>query len=601
MKISIIIPTHNSAQCLPRALKSVLSQSYQDFEILVVDDASTDETESIMKTFVEFDNRIQYIRLSKNSGGAAKPKNIGIGASTGEIIAILDADDEWMPTKLEKQLELFQEDTNLGFVGCNAIIVNRFGKERFFQLEKPESILDRILESDYMGSGSSTVYRREVFQKVGLFDEDLTRGQDRDMRIRLAQSFKFDFVDGAPLIKYHRRKKPLSSTYSKVQAENINKLEDKYKSLYLGRPKIYSEKLRHDGIGYILARDRKRAFGAFGKSIAQNPLNLKTFCFAIISLFGRRGFDVLKNLNDLRLRNANETMASQNTPYSEMDKNKFSYGKNWANYSKKKLDKNSLQIAEDSLMDFLPKEEYQGATFIDIGSGSGIFSLAALKHGAKEIFSVDVDESSLSTTKATKEKFAPDAENWNINFGDILKESTVEHLREKGDIVYSWGVLMATGDMYKAFDNIVKLVKPGGHLIIAVYNTTPSSEFWWHTKKIYKKAPWIVQKLMVYAMFLYWMIKRMIGNVYLFLSKKPLKNIFYQRRGMHIYNDTVDWLGGFPYEYCTFEEGKDYIEKHGFKLVKAPTKLPSHKKTLWNRCVFANTGNHEWVFQKLAK
>ena len=105
--VSIIIPTYNRAHLIGRAIQSVLNQTYQNFEIIVVDDGSTDNTEEMIKEFQKHDKRIKYIRHEKNRGGAAA-RNTGIKVARGEYIAFQDSDDEWLPEKLEKQMDVFQ-------------------------------------------------------------------------------------------------------------------------------------------------------------------------------------------------------------------------------------------------------------------------------------------------------------------------------------------------------------------------------------------------------------------------------------------------------------------------------------------------------------
>ena len=115
---SVIIPTYNRARMVDRAIQSVLSQTYQDFEIIVVDDASTDNTQEVVKECMFRDKRVRYIKHEKNKGGSAA-RNTGIKNEHGEYVGFLDSDDEWLPTKLEKQIELFRKRCNsVGAVYC---------------------------------------------------------------------------------------------------------------------------------------------------------------------------------------------------------------------------------------------------------------------------------------------------------------------------------------------------------------------------------------------------------------------------------------------------------------------------------------------------
>lgn len=296
MKVSIIIPSYNSARFLNRTLLSVLDQTEQDFEILIVDDGSDDNTAQLLAMWAARDDRIRTFQLSENSGGAAKPKNVGLSNARGEYIAVLDSDDEWMPTKLEKQLELFRSGSDLGFVGCNALIVESDGTEKKTRLVQTLDVLGRILQSDYMGTGSSTMYRREVFEVVGGFDESLRSGQDWEMRIRLAQKFPFAFVDGPPLVRYHQHAGNISKMAVESRDIDLQYIENKYKDLYLARPKIYSRKLRFDGTRYMLAGESKKARVSFVQAIRHDPTNVFAYCYFLFSIGGFRMYRTLTQM-----------------------------------------------------------------------------------------------------------------------------------------------------------------------------------------------------------------------------------------------------------------------------------------------------------------
>ncbi len=296
MKVSVIIPSYNSAQFLNRTLSSVLDQTEQDFEILIIDDASDDNTAQLLDMWSARDARIRTFQLEENSGGAAKPKNVGLAHARGEFIAVLDSDDEWMPTKLEKQLALFAAGPDLGFVGCNTLIVETNGMEKKTRLVQMLDVLSRILQSDYMGPGSSTMYRKEVFDEVGGFDEVLRSGQDWDMRIRLAQTHPFAFVDGSPLVRYHQHGGNISKMDVDRRDLDLQYIERKHQELYLARPKIYSRKLRFDGTRYMLAGAGARARSAFLRSLRYDPFNGLTYVYLVLSLLGTRVYRTLTQL-----------------------------------------------------------------------------------------------------------------------------------------------------------------------------------------------------------------------------------------------------------------------------------------------------------------
>jgi len=279
----------------------------------------------------------------------------------------------------------------------------------------------------------------------------------------------------------------------------------------------------------------------------------------------------------------------------------FSFGRNWVDYVNNSLGEEEINIARNSLLKYLPENEYANKVFIDIGCGSGIFSLNALRLGCKQVISFDVDKYSIEATRLTKRKFSslvPKNCQWDIFEGSVLDKSLIERLKNKADIAYSWGVLHHTGNMYQAIRNAAQLVKPNGYFVLAIYNRAPSSDYWLEVKKFYNSAPVIIKKLMVYVTFSYIVLHRLLSILKRKILGQPKISLFPKDRGMSIFYDVIDWLGGYPYEYATFEEMKNFVEKLGFKLVKAPTKIPSPKKTLFNRTTLNFIGNNQFVFKK---
>ncbi|MCP6726787.1 MAG: glycosyltransferase family 2 protein [Patescibacteria group bacterium] len=287
LKVSIIIPTYNRAHVLPRAISSALTQTVQDFEIIVSDDGSTDNTKEIVKAYQSQDARIQYL-YQEHSGGAALPKNAGIQQAKGEYIAVLDSDDEWMPEKLETQLKLFKDSINpkLGFVGCDAWFVDSTNTQIYYKIPEYSNVFSNILIRDYMGPGSCIMYKKKVFDDVGLFDTNLKSSQDREMRIRLAQTYDFAVVHEA-LVVYHIGNDNITSA---LQLEKREKDWDyifkKHKQWYTGNSRIYSAKLRYDGTQYMLFGDTGKARKAFLRSLRVNPFNIKSILYLLLSILG---------------------------------------------------------------------------------------------------------------------------------------------------------------------------------------------------------------------------------------------------------------------------------------------------------------------------
>jgi SAM-dependent methyltransferase len=277
---------------------------------------------------------------------------------------------------------------------------------------------------------------------------------------------------------------------------------------------------------------------------------------------------------------------------------KFSFGRNWKNYVLHSLTEQKLEEAKQSLLSYLPAEEFKDKTFIDIGSGSGIFSLSAARLGCRKVISFDVDPYSVETTNIVKNKFKdliPNGTDWEIHHASILEENRPKVL---GDIVYSWGVLHHTGNMWPAIKNAASMVLPGGWFIIAIYNKAPSSNFWLKLKKFYNRTNVIFQGLMISLLYAYVIAGRIASAIIDFFKGRKHKSIFFQDRGMSVYYDVVDWIGGYPYEFATWQELKDFIEPLGFELKKTPTLIPEIPNTFRNRYSLRSTGNHIVIFRK---
>lgn len=220
-KISVIIPTYNRKELLPRAIVSVFNQTFRDFEIIVVDDASSDGTMDVLRRF--HDARLHYIRQKENRGHAAAV-NKGIKASKGEFIAQLDDDDEYLPEKLQRQLEVLEASgPDIGLVYTGVLIVDQDGKT-IGQKRPSESYWDGLWHRDFIGS--TALVRKECFEKVGDYDENLHFYEDKDMWLRISDRYSFAFVK-APLYKVLKHSKKMSVNFE-LQADNHREFYKKH-------------------------------------------------------------------------------------------------------------------------------------------------------------------------------------------------------------------------------------------------------------------------------------------------------------------------------------------------------------------------------------
>jgi glycosyltransferase involved in cell wall biosynthesis len=214
-RVSVIIPTYNRAHLIRRAVQSVLNQTYKDFELIVVDDASTDNTEEVLKGFN--DDRLMYIRLSKNSGSSAGPRNTAIKIARGEYIAFQDSDDEWLPEKLEKQMKIFSNAMHeVGIVYTDMWRIRENGKKEYFNSPRimPEEgiIYKEALDYRVICIGTSTaIIKKECFTRVGLFDDKLRMYIDTELIIRISKYYYLYHI-AEPLVHYFATANSISSS-----------------------------------------------------------------------------------------------------------------------------------------------------------------------------------------------------------------------------------------------------------------------------------------------------------------------------------------------------------------------------------------------------
>ena len=256
----------------------------------------------------------------------------------------------------------------------------------------------------------------------------------------------------------------------------------------------------------------------------------------------------------------------------EKDSDSYDFGSNWRSFIDNDLTDERREEALQSLPAFLGRDSLEGLTLVDVGCGSGLFSWAAYKLGAKRILSFDINPNSVACCAQLREdEGSPD--NWEVRETSVLDRDAVVALGEF-DLVYSWGVLHHTGKMWEAIENAAALVKPGGLMWIAIYNRADgiglysdgrvgSSRFWEREKVFYNRLPQVGQRAMDYA------AATGMFTAYLFAGRNPVREIreHKQNRGMSWLVDIRDWLGGWPYEYASVEEIFNFVQKRfGFTL-----------------------------------
>ncbi len=287
-KVSVVIPTYNRARLISRAIQSVLNQSYQNLEIIIVDDGSMDNTEDTVRSFK--DVRIVYIRHEINKGASAA-RNTGIKASRGEYIAFQDSDDEWFPDKLDHQMKAFNNGpSKLGIVYCGFYRIES-DKKTYIPgdniAQKEGDIHNELLKGNFIGT-PAVLIKKECFENIKYFDENIPALEDWELWIELSKYYSFKYIN-----------KPLLCSYSTPNSVNLNhknllKAHEIILATHLSdfnkNKSILSDHYFNIAVDFYSNGDFRSGKNYLINSIKANPLNTKAILRLIVLLSGQKTY-----------------------------------------------------------------------------------------------------------------------------------------------------------------------------------------------------------------------------------------------------------------------------------------------------------------------
>lgn len=286
-QVSVILPTHNRPELLPRALKSIYGQTFTDFEVIVVDDGDNPRAKDSLADYLSQPN-FTYLETTKNTGGAAT-RNTGIKTAKGEFIAFLDDDDEWLPEKVEKQVQALKssgQEVSLVYGGVAAY--DETGKLLYQSVTKESGVVDPLPRLLYKCDiwTSALMYRRSYAEKGFIFDPEQKKNQEWDLEIRLGQVSKF-YAVAEPLTRLNLGESEQMG--GKKNLPNIIKGYERFlyrhKDLYLSEPKAYALRLFHVGHLHWDNKDYSKARESWLKAWRYHRFNLIYPKHYLVSLF----------------------------------------------------------------------------------------------------------------------------------------------------------------------------------------------------------------------------------------------------------------------------------------------------------------------------
>ncbi|SDD33236.1 glycosyltransferase family 2 protein [Natrinema hispanicum] len=292
--VSVVIPTYNRSEVIGNAISSGLNQTFDDLEILVVDDGSTDQTKKVVSTFT--DERVRYIPLAENQGANAA-RNTGVRQANGDLIAFLDADDEWQSDKIEKQVTRFDEvgaDVGLVYTGITRKEIDGPIKDSSVH-EFEGDVTRQLLLGNFIGTFSTIMVRKSVFDDVGYLNEPLPSWQDWEFYLRLSTEYNVAAVPEALTVRRSGAAEQISSNFQTKQQVSYQKLRPMFQELTENEGVLFQRRSfaaldRALGDAALVNGQTTQARQIFLRAIKQYPFDPLLYSYLLVSLTGTRGY-----------------------------------------------------------------------------------------------------------------------------------------------------------------------------------------------------------------------------------------------------------------------------------------------------------------------
>lgn len=297
-KVSVIIPAYNMADLTVRTVESVLKQTYENIEVIVIDDGSTDNTRERLASYTD---RIKYIY--KENGGACSARNMGIRLATGDYIGLLDCDDMYLPHKIEKSVNYLEKHPDFGFVHTPVYFIDENDTIlRLYALPESRStgwIVKKLLSRNFI-CNSTSVIRRSCFEKTGLFDEALFTHADWDISLRLAEKYKVGYIS-TPFTYYRKSTGYILKHLEQSKKEGLAVLQKAFeRNPHLStrlKKKLVSDVYLRNAVGYLRIGSVNEAKDKLVLSVKKCAFNLKAlFLLLAVTILGKNLILILKRL-----------------------------------------------------------------------------------------------------------------------------------------------------------------------------------------------------------------------------------------------------------------------------------------------------------------